>query len=92
MHFRQLLPPGKERSGIAAADGQMGQIMHALSGLDALRRYGMAARHLAARSRRRSSSPGCPAAGMPIATACMEGVQHNTYDVEFYGPNPLCGV
>jgi non-lysosomal glucosylceramidase len=22
----------------------------------------------------------------------MEGVQHNTYDVEFYGPNPLCGV
>jgi len=22
----------------------------------------------------------------------MEGVQHNTYDVEFFGPNPLCGV
>jgi uncharacterized protein (DUF608 family) len=22
----------------------------------------------------------------------MEGVQHNTYDVEFYGPNPMCGV
>src|SRR5205085_10389701 len=22
----------------------------------------------------------------------MEGVQHNTYDVEFYGPNPLCTV
>ena len=22
----------------------------------------------------------------------LEGVQHNTYDVEFYGPNPLCGV
>jgi hypothetical protein len=22
----------------------------------------------------------------------MEGVQHNTYDIEFYGPNPLCGV
>jgi hypothetical protein len=21
-----------------------------------------------------------------------EGVQHNTYDVEFYGPNPLCGI
>ena len=21
-----------------------------------------------------------------------EGVQHNAYDVEFYGPNPLCGV
>jgi hypothetical protein len=22
----------------------------------------------------------------------MEGVQHNTYDVEFVGPNPLCGI
>jgi uncharacterized protein (DUF608 family) len=22
----------------------------------------------------------------------FEGVQHNTYDVEFYGPNPLCGI
>src|SRR5438105_5101627 len=22
----------------------------------------------------------------------MEGAQHNTYDVELYGPNPLCGV
>lgn len=21
-----------------------------------------------------------------------DGVQHNTYDIEFYGPNPLCGV
>jgi uncharacterized protein (DUF608 family) len=22
----------------------------------------------------------------------IEGVQHNTYDVEFYGPNPMCGI
>ncbi len=22
----------------------------------------------------------------------LTGVQHNTYDVEFYGPNPLCGI
>ncbi len=22
----------------------------------------------------------------------MEGAQHNTYDVEFYGPNPMCGI
>ncbi|HWQ15210.1 MAG TPA: GH116 family glycosyl-hydrolase [Roseiflexaceae bacterium] len=21
-----------------------------------------------------------------------DGVQHNTYDIEFYGPNPLCGI
>jgi non-lysosomal glucosylceramidase len=41
MHFRQLLPEGKGRSGYAAADGQMGQIIHAwldwkISGDDAL--------------------------------------------------------
>jgi len=29
IHFRQLLPDGKEPSGFAAADGQMGQILHA---------------------------------------------------------------
>ena len=29
IHFRQLLPEGKTRSGFAAADGQMGQIVHA---------------------------------------------------------------
>ena len=22
----------------------------------------------------------------------MEGAQHNTYDIEFFGPNPLCGI
>ena len=22
----------------------------------------------------------------------LDGVQHNTYDIEFHGPNPLCGV
>ena len=29
---------------------------------------------------------------MPNRDGVMEGVQHNTYDVEFYGPNPLCGI
>ena len=29
---------------------------------------------------------------MPTATVFLEGVQHNTYDVEFYGPNPMCGI
>ncbi|HZT43763.1 MAG TPA: GH116 family glycosyl hydrolase, partial [Chthonomonadaceae bacterium] len=22
----------------------------------------------------------------------MEGQQHNTYDIEFYGPNTMCGL
>src|SRR6202035_3980784 len=43
IHFRQLLPEGKARSGFAAADGQMGQIIHAwldwkISGDEALLR------------------------------------------------------
>jgi hypothetical protein len=28
----------------------------------------------------------------PNRDGVMEGVQHNTYDVEFYGPNPLGGI
>jgi uncharacterized protein (DUF608 family) len=27
----------------------------------------------------------------PDGDGVMEGEQHNTYDIEFYGPNPLCG-
>ena len=22
----------------------------------------------------------------------LEGAQHNTYNIEFFGPNPLCGI
>ena len=49
MRFRQILPDGKERFGFAAADGQMGQIIHAyldwkISGDDALLREHVAAR------------------------------------------------
>jgi non-lysosomal glucosylceramidase len=29
---------------------------------------------------------------MPARSGVLEGVQHNTYDVEFYGPNPLCSI
>ena len=28
----------------------------------------------------------------PDKSGVLTGVQHNTYDVEFYGPNPLCGI
>jgi non-lysosomal glucosylceramidase len=91
IHFRQLLPEGKGRSGFAAADGQMGQIIHAwldwkISGDDALLK---------------STWPGAkkalefawvPGGWDANRDGVMEGVQHNTYDVEFYGPNPMCGI
>jgi len=91
MHFRQLLPDGKERSGFAAADGQMGQIVHAyldwiLSGdLEWLR-------SLWPRIRKAIEFAWIPGGWDANRDGVMEGVQHNTYDVEFYGPNPQCGI
>jgi uncharacterized protein (DUF608 family) len=91
MHFRQSLPDGKDRSGFAAADGQMGQIMHAyrdwvLSGDDAV------LRDLWPRVKKAIEFAWIPGGWDADRDGVLEGVQHNTYDVEFYGPNPLCGV
>lgn len=91
MDFRQLLPPDKERWGFAAADGQMGSIMKLyldwrLSGdTEWLRKHWPAAK-------RAIEFAWIPGGWDANRDGVMEGVQHNTYDVEFYGPNPLCGV
>ena len=91
MHFRQLLPDGMERSGFAAADGQMGQIVHAyldwsLSGdTDWLRR-------MWPRIKKALEFAWVPGGWDANKDGVLEGVQHNTYDVEFYGPNPMCGI
>ncbi len=91
MHFRQLLPDGYERSGFAAADGQMGQILHAyldykLTGDDAWLRT------MWPRVKKAIEFAWLPGGWDANRDGVMEGVQHNTYDVEFYGPNPLCGI
>ncbi len=91
MDFRQLLPANQERWGNAAADGQMGQIMKLyldwrISGDDAwLRSHWPAAK-------RAIQFAWIPGGWDANKDGVMEGVQHNTYDVEFLGPNPLCGV
>jgi uncharacterized protein (DUF608 family) len=91
IHFRQLLPDGKARSGFAAADGQMGQILHAyldwrLSGdTDWLR-------GIWPRVKKAIEFAWVPGGWDANRDGVMEGVQHNTYDVEFYGPNPQCGI
>ncbi len=91
MGFRQLLPDGKQQNGISAADGQMGQIMHLyldwkISGDDAwLRKLWPAAK-------RAIEFAWVPGGWDANRDGVMEGAQHNTYDVEFFGPNPLCGV
>ncbi len=91
IHFRQLLPEGKERSGFAAADGQMGQIMHAyldwkLSGDTAW------LRETWPRVKKALEFAWVKGGWDGNRDGVMEGVQHNTYDVEFYGPNPMCGI
>lgn len=91
MRFRQLLPDGKERFGFAAADGQMGQIIKMyldwqLSGdTDWLREYWP-------KMKLALSYAWIPGGWDASRRGVLDGVQHNTYDVEFYGPNPLCGV
>ena len=91
MHFRQMLPDGKTRWGFAAADGQMGQILHAwidwkISGDAALLKSSWP---LVKKAIEFAWIPGGWDANRD---GVMEGVQHNTYDVEFYGPNPMCGI
>ncbi len=91
IHFRQLLPEGKGRSGFAAADGQMGQIIHAwldwkLSGDHELLKGTWP------RAKKALEFAWVPDGWDANRDGVMEGVQHNTYDVEFYGPNPMCGI
>jgi non-lysosomal glucosylceramidase len=91
MRFRQMLPDGFDRFGWAAADGQMGQILHAyldwkLTGDDAW--LGAMWPQL----KKAIEFAWVPGGWDANRDGVMEGVQHNTYDVEFYGPNPLCGI
>ena len=91
MDFRHKLPLGFEHWGAAAADGQMGQLVKlyldwTLSGDDAwLRRQWPAAQRALAYAWRSGGWD-------ERKSGVMDGVQHNTYDVEFYGPNPMCST
>ncbi len=91
MFFRQVLPDGKERSVVAAADGQMGQIMKVY--LDwRLSGDTVWLREIWPRVRRALEFAWKPGSWDADRDGVLEGVQHNTYDVEFYGPNPQCGI
>jgi uncharacterized protein (DUF608 family) len=91
IHFRQLLPAGKARFGYAAADGQMGQILHAW--LDWKIGGDRELLHSTwPRAKKALEFAWVPGGWDANRDGVMEGVQHNTYDVEFYGPNPMCGI
>jgi non-lysosomal glucosylceramidase len=92
MSFRVRLPIDRAKEfGKAAADGQMGTIMKAyrdwkLSGDDAwLRRLWPAVQ-------RALSFAWIKGGWDADHDGVMEGCQHNTMDVEYYGPNPQMGI
>lgn len=88
MSFRVDLPLGRAQNWrLAAADGQMGCLMKLyrdwqLSGDDAL------LTQLWPKARAALAFCWCPGGWDADRDGVMEGCQHNTMDVEYYGPNP----
>ncbi|NLC56070.1 MAG: hypothetical protein GX774_04460 [Armatimonadetes bacterium] len=90
--FRTVLPLANARHlGKVAADGQMGVVMKLyrewrLSGdADFLA-------ELWPKAKAALAFAWLPGSWDADQDGVMEGIQHNTYDVEFFGPNPLSGV
>jgi uncharacterized protein (DUF608 family) len=92
--FRLSLPVANPAWSGAAADGQMGLLVRVYEqyladreagGLAWLKEWYPAARKLL-------EFAWIPGGWDADRDGVMEGVQHNTYDVEFLGPNPLCTV
>ncbi len=90
VHFRMPLPLGAkpDRRFFPAADGQMGQVMQVyrewlISDDDDWLRsiWPLAKRALEFAYKYWDADE----------DGVMEGMQHNTYDIEFYGPNTMCG-
>ncbi|HEV2352034.1 MAG TPA: GH116 family glycosyl-hydrolase [Terriglobia bacterium] len=91
MGFRSYLPDGKKIWNHAAADGQMGCLMKLyrdwqLSGDTAW------LKRLWPQAKKALEFAWIKGGWDENRDGVAEGVQHNTYDVEFYGPNPLCGI
>jgi uncharacterized protein (DUF608 family) len=91
MDFRHKLPIGVEHWGNAAADGQMGQIVRLyldwrISGDTRWMKSHWPAVKRALTYAWRAGGWDADKDGV------MEGAQHNTYDVEFVGPNALCQI
>ncbi|MBL7222437.1 MAG: hypothetical protein ISS72_01160 [Candidatus Brocadiae bacterium] len=92
MNFRVALPLDREtRLSLAAADGQMGCLLKLyrdwqLSGDDGF------LKSLWPYARRALEFCWIPGGWDADQDGVMEGCQHNTMDVEYYGPNPQMGI
>jgi uncharacterized protein (DUF608 family) len=89
--FRQSIPVKNATWGLAAADGQMGMVVRTyqqyLADKDMvwLRTFYLKAKKLLEFAWEPNGWDG-------DQDGVFEGSQHNTYDVEFFGPNPMCTV
>ncbi|MCK7489588.1 MAG: non-lysosomal glucosylceramidase [Anaerotruncus sp.] len=79
---------GRQEFGKAAADGQMGCDHEDVPRLAAVRRRRLAAPASGRRSRKALEFCWIPGGWDADRDGVMEGCQHNTMDVEYYGPNP----
>ncbi|MCE5326254.1 MAG: non-lysosomal glucosylceramidase [Planctomycetaceae bacterium] len=92
MNFRTPLPlTFPVQWGVAAADGQMGALMRLyrewqLSGDDAR------LKELWPKARKALEFAWLEKGWDPNKDGVMEGAQHHTLDIEYFGPNPLTGV
>lgn len=89
--IRLDLPEGKQTGGTTATDGTMGQIVKAyldwrLSGDDAW------LGKIWPKVKKALEFAWIPGGWDGDRDGVAEGVQHNTYDLEFYGPNPMTGI
>jgi uncharacterized protein (DUF608 family) len=93
--FRLSLPVADQAWAGAAADGQMGLIVRCyqqfLAGADRAEALAWLKRWWP-KIRAMQAFAWVPNGWDADRDGLMEGAQHNTYDVEFYGPNPLCTV
>ena len=91
LRARQMLPDGKERDPIVATDGQMGEIIHAY--LDWKQSGDLAwLKSMWPQVKRATEFAWVQGGWDSSKTGISEGVQNNTYDVAFLGPNPMCGI
>lgn len=89
MDFRHKLPPSGEHWGAAAADGQMGQIVKLyMDWLNCGDNEWL--KKLWPAVKRAMQYAWRPGGWDESKSGVMDGVQHNTYDIEYYGPNPMC--
>ncbi len=87
MSFRAKLPLGTERWGKAAADGQMGCLMKLYRDWQLSGDEGML-KALWPNARKAMEFCWIPGGWDANKDGVMEGCQHNTMDVEYFGPNP----